>query len=235
MMRAHNSTLAIGVNPFSYWVPERRLILESFRKRDERVTIDVVSNYTSRLISKLRKRLIDFAIVAQPFDYPDLEAMVIHASPLTLLVPAEDPLAQHQRVPLSALAGRSIPMSNPQLNAALSDILYGPLIAAGAKPVIVPEGEPAVPYFAVNERLPVVAVGWPHNLPGALADFVHVEFEPPAPMVRYALLRRNEPARGLLEHFWKNAARVMEGLSGDADAPPAQGGDERTPELATGR
>lgn len=209
MTRSHNSSLAIGVNPFSYWVPERKLIMEAFQQRHERVTIDVVSNYTSRLLSKLRKRLIDLAIVQQPFDDSDLEVMVIHSSPISLLVPKEDPLASFRSVPMSALADRSMPMTNPHLNNAFADLLYGPLLELGLTPVIVPEGEPAVAHVAASERLPVVNIGWPHNIPGPLVDFVHVEFEGEAPQVHYALVRRKEAHRGLVDHFWNNAARVV--------------------------
>lgn len=209
MTRSHNSTLAIGVNPFSYWVPERHNILETFRQRHDRVTIDIVSNYTSRLLTKLRKRLIDLAIIQQPFDSDDLESMVIHSSRISLLVPPEDPLAASRSIPFSALAGRRIPMTNPRLNPALSELVYGSLIEAGMIPAVVPEGEPAVPHFAAIERLPVVNIGWPRNVPGPLIDFVHVELEGDVPEIKYALVRRKEAHRGLVDHFWNNAARIV--------------------------
>lgn len=229
MTRSHNSSLAIGVNPFSYWVPERHSIMETFQQRHERVSMDVVSNYTSRLLSKLRKRLIDLAIVQQPFDADGLETMIIHTSTISLLVPPEDALARHKAVPLSALAGRRMPMTNPQLNSAFSEMLYGPLIEAGMIPTIVPEGEPAVPHFAAIARSPVVNIGWPHNIPGPLIDFVHVEFEGPVPEVTYLLVRRLEAHRGLVDHFWNNAARIVAGqvkptpTSLDAQRPVRRG------------
>jgi DNA-binding transcriptional LysR family regulator len=222
MTRAYNSTLAVGVSPFSYWVPERKLIMDGFASRHAQVKVELVSNYTSRLLSKLRKRLIDVALIGQPFDHPDLEVMVIHASPISLLVPAEDALAQHARVPLGALAGRRIPVVNPRLNAAHFDILYGPIIAAGAEAVIVPEGEPALPHLAFNERLPVICVGWPNNVPGVLAGFVPVALEPPVPIERFALVRRKEPARGLLEHFWTSALQVVAAQNAEAQNAETQ-------------
>lgn len=242
MTRSHNSSLAIGVNPFSYWVPERYKIIETFQQRHERVSIDVVSNYTSRLLSKLRKRLIDLAIVQQPFDASDLELMVIHASRISLLVPREDPLAAHQSVPLSALAGRRVPVTNPHLNNAFSDMLYGPLIGAGMVTTIVPEGEPAIPHFAATERMPVINIGWPHNIPGPLIDFVHVELEGDVPEIKYTLVRRNEAHRGLVDHFWNNAARVVEARRDaaqedvGADLMPIRGGaGERKLKLVAAR
>lgn len=208
MMRAHSLGLTVGVNPYTYWLPERKRILELFQARHERVNIQVVSNYSSRLVSKLRKRLIDVALIPEPFDQPDLEAMVIHSSPVGLLVPPEDPLARLSRAPLSALAGRSIPVVSERLNPAVWAARYGPFVQAGAVPVTIVEGEPAIPFYARDQRLPVVCVGWPHSDQGAFGDFVHVELEGPAPQARYALVRRREPPRGLLNDLWNIAAGI---------------------------
>lgn len=217
LMRSHNFVLPIGANPYTYWLPERQAIFDSFKAKHERVSVELVSNYTSRLISKLRKRVIEVAIIAQPFDFPDLEAMVIHSSPISLLVPPEDELAQHASVPLSALAGREIPVTNPRLNQELSDLLYGPLFDAGAIPYIVPEGEPAVAHTARSRRMPFVSLSYPHSELGALVDFVHVKLEAPVPLARYALVRRREPARAVLDHFW-NAAQAVVGTHPADDA-----------------
>jgi DNA-binding transcriptional LysR family regulator len=211
LMRSHSLMLAVGVNPYAFWLPERRNILESFQRRDERVKIEVVSNYTSKLISKLRKRLIDVALIAEPFDYEDLETMVVRSSPISLLVPPEDPLARSTKVPMSALRGREIPMISESLNPAYWESVYRPFVEAGAVPFTVHEGVAAVPFYAKDRRLPVLSVCWPHSEQGALPEFVHVELEAPAPLARFALVRRREPPRGLLTHFWSTAQSVIEG------------------------
>lgn len=212
MVRAHSQTLLIGVNPYTFWLPERKAIVDGFQRTHERVTISVVSNYTPRLLSKLRKRLIDVALVGQPFDFPDLEALVIHESPVSLLVPQGDPLAGSGRVPVEALAGREIPVILPKINPYHWDMVYKPFVDAGAVPVTVVEGDAAIPFTARERAMPVICVGWPHSEQGALSDFVHVEIEDPA-MQRYALVRRRESARGLLGHFWETARRMSQGLA----------------------
>lgn len=218
MIRMHSVTLAIGVNPYTFWLPERKRIIDDFQRRHERVTISVVSNYTSRLLSKLRKRLIDVALVGLPFDFPDLETLVIHESRVSLLVPPGDPLAGRGRLPLAALAGREIPVITAKLNPGYWDVIYKPFVDAGAKPVTIVEGEAAIPFTARERAMPVVCVGWPHSEQGALSDFVHVELDD-APVQRYALVRRREPARGLLTHFWETARQMSEGLH-QPDLPP---------------
>lgn len=144
--------------------------------------------------------------------------MVMYSSPVTLLVPKEDPLAKERRVPMSALAGRTIPVTDPKLNQARWDTLYKPFFDLGAEPMIVCEGETAVPYYARDRRLPVLTVGWPHSEQGTLADFVHIEFSDVAPRAEYVFVRRDEPPRGLLSHFWE-AAKVFSESAGPSPAP----------------
>ena len=208
MMREHGMELVIGVNPYTYWVPERKKIIDAFTVRDDRVSVEIVANYTARLISKLRKRIIDVALCPEIESQPDLETMIIHASPVSLLVPPEDPLAKHKSVPVTALAGREIPVIHKRLNPAHWNVRYKPFVDAGAKPLVIPEGEPAIPYVARERRLPVVAVGWPHNEPASIGEFVHVAISEPVPMVRYMLVRRKEAPRALLNHFWNSSAKV---------------------------
>lgn len=210
LVREHSQTLVIGVNPYTFWVPARKLAIDTFQARHPRISIEIVSNYTAPLISMLERRLIDVALVGQPSEHAGLESMVMYSSPVTLLVPKEDPLARHTRIPMDALAGRLIPVTDPKLNQARWDTLYKPFFELGAEPMIVSEGEAAVSFYARDRRLPFLTVGWPHSEQGALADFVHVEFSDNPPQAEYAFVRREEPARGLLSHFWDNAKRHSE-------------------------
>lgn len=214
MSRLHNLELAIGVNPYTFWLPERSKLLEGFRASHPKVKLDVVSNYTSRLISKLRKRLIDVALVGPPFDYADLEALIIHSRPISLLVPPEDTLAKERSVAMDMLAGRRIPTIKPQLNKAFYDRLYGPVFEGGAIPLVVPEGDEAIPFYARNERLPMICLGERHSNHGAVSDFVEVPFEGNPPLSQYALVRRREAPRGILEHFWNAAVKLIDESAG---------------------
>jgi DNA-binding transcriptional LysR family regulator len=211
LMRSHSMMLAVGVNPYTYWLPERKAILESFQRRDERVKIEIVSNYTSKLVSKLRKQLIDVALISEPFVYDDMETLVVRSTPVSLLVPPDDPLARCAAVPLAALRGREIPVISERLNPAYWGAVYQPFVDAGAIPFTVQEGVAAIPFYARDRRLPVLSVCWPHSEQGALPDFVHVELEAPAPEARFALIRRREPPRGLLTHFWNMAESLAKG------------------------
>ncbi|MBV9842288.1 MAG: LysR family transcriptional regulator [Sphingomonadaceae bacterium] len=224
LVRAHSRTLAIGVNPYSFWLPERRRLIECFQSTHPQVTISFVSDHSANLMSRLRQGLIDVALLAEPFDFADTEALIMHESPIALLVPPDDPLADQRRVPITDLAGRCIPMTPQKTNPACWNVIYKPFLDAGAIPWIVAEGEPAIAFVAREKRLPVICVGWPHSEFGALTGFTHVAIED-APIHRFALVRRREPSRGLLRNFWNTACRL---LDGDAPHPIADGFDEET-------
>ncbi|MEH6743050.1 LysR family transcriptional regulator [Hyphomonas sp.] len=205
MMKSHSQVIQVGVNPFTYWVPERRELFTQFEERHDRVSVEITSNYTSRLISKLRKRLIDFALIPLFSDLPDLESLIIHSSPVSLLVPKEDELANRDEITLDDLKGRKIPVTNPRINQEFYDRIYAPVIDRGCEAIIVPEGAQAIAHLAQEQRLPFISFSYPHSDPGVDGSFVHVPLTGRAPTVEYALVRRNEPPRATVSHFWKTA------------------------------
>jgi DNA-binding transcriptional LysR family regulator len=206
--RSHSSVIAIGVNPFTFWIPARRMALERFGERYARASVELVSNYTPRLLSKLRKRVLDVVLIPRPFDYDDLEALVIQRASPGLLVPPENPLAAMKSVKLADLQGQRIATTSPKLNPSVHASTYGAFINAGAEPVVIAEGQPAINFYAKAERLVIISLGWPDSDPGAPGDFVHVPIAPPAPLIEYAFVRRREPPRALLNQFWSVAREV---------------------------
>ena len=140
MIRSYNALITLGVNPTTYWIPERHRLIARFEARYGDNSVELVSNYKPRLLSKLRKHLLDVAVIPEPFEYHDLEALVIHRSHPTLLVPEDDPLARQEVVKLSDLAGKRIATTNPNLGAEFHQKKYGPFFEAGAIPVVIPKG-----------------------------------------------------------------------------------------------
>jgi len=204
--------IALGVNPYTFWVPARTRTLERFRSRYRGASVELVSNYTQRLISKLRKRTLDCILVPAPFQFDDLETMIVHRSTPSLLVPAEDPIARQGVVTMADLKGKKIATTDPKLNPASHAINYGPFFEAGAERVVVQEGQSAVSFYARTERLLMVSVSWPDSEQGLPEGFVHVPLSGPTHKIEYALLRRKEPARLLLNQFWNVAREVADEL-----------------------
>ena len=210
MVRAYNSLITFGANPATYWIPERREIIERFEARSKNNSIELISNYTPRLLSKLRKHLIDVALIQEPFETKDLEALVIHSARPGLLVPPEDPLASRTSVKMSELAGKRIATASPKLGSEIYRHKFGPFFEAGAEPVIIPEGDAAMTYYAVTQNLVLVVLSWPNCDLVPPPNFVYVPIEPPVHSVRFAIVRRQEPQRSLMNRFWEVAQEVSE-------------------------
>src|SRR3546814_7122030 len=105
------------------------------------------------LVTGVQTCALPISLVGQPCEFPGLETLILYSSPVSLLVPPGDPLAGLGKVPMSALAGREIPVTNPRLNPERWDMLYKPFFDAGARPMIVSEGETAVPFYARDRSL----------------------------------------------------------------------------------
>jgi DNA-binding transcriptional LysR family regulator len=210
MVRAYNSLITFGANPATYWIPERKEIIERFEARSKNNSVELTSNYTPRLLSKLRKHLIDVALIQEPFDAKDLECLVIHEARPGLLVPPDDSLASRKSVRMSDLAGKQIATASPKLGPEIHRHKFGPFFEAGALPVIVPEGDTAMTYYAVAQKLALVVLSWPNCDLVPPPNFVYVPIEPPVHTVRFAIVRRQEPQRSLMNRFWEVAQEVSE-------------------------
>jgi DNA-binding transcriptional LysR family regulator len=213
--RIHSSVISLGGTPYGFWMPARRLLIERFEARYPRATLELVSNYTARLITKLRKRTLDTAILPAVFELNDMEQIVIHRSRPSLLIPSENPLAAQASVSMGDLHGQRLAITDPKLNPTVHQRFTEPFLAGGATPVVIAEGQQAIGYYAKQDRLIMVCQGWPDSDPAIPGDFTHVPISGPAPDMEYVLVRRREPSRALLNHFWTLAKDVATEIVGE--------------------
>jgi DNA-binding transcriptional LysR family regulator len=218
LSRSHRSVITLGVNPNTFWLPGRTALLNRFEDRYGHSKVDIVSHFTPRLLSKLRKGLLDAVIVPAPEVLPDLDWLMIHRSSPSLLVPPEDPLAGRKSVAVEELAGRRIATTDPSLYPVVYRHKYGPIFDAGAEPVIVQEGPAAISFYAKTQRLIIIALSWPESDVIPPEGFVHVPISPPSHHVQFALVRRREESRMLLNQFWKVAQDVSDEVLGRSAA-----------------
>src|SRR3546814_12732825 len=66
LMRVHSQKLVLGVHPSTFWVPARKIALETSQSRHPPVTTDRVTNYSSRLISQVHTHQQHASPVGQP-------------------------------------------------------------------------------------------------------------------------------------------------------------------------
>ena len=214
LSRMRRSAIVLGVSPYNFWLPGRRILLDRFRAQSPSTTVEVVSNYSARLLSKLHKRAIDVAIVPVPYDADNNALERLDPAPLQAESPdsAEDSLAACESVEIADLAGKRIAVTNPKLNSAVFEQNFGPFFDAGAEPVIVAEGKQAISFYAKERRLIMIALSWPDSEPAMPTEFVHVELSGDVHSIEYALVRQRESKRVLLNRFWSLARKVSHEL-----------------------
>lgn len=204
--RAPRAEFRIGVAPFTFWVPARKKLTQKFEEAFEG-DVQITSTSSIRLASMLLNGDLDVAIMAPQFAVDGLDYQIVHRSLPGLLVPSEDPLAQLGRIELSQLVGRRFASTDPSRTPAY-DLIYGPLEAAGAIPVLVHEGRRALHFYARKERLIIVTQDWPNSEPTKLENFVHCEINPPLHPIEYAAVRQNGADSPPVSLFWDIAAEL---------------------------
>jgi hypothetical protein len=115
-----------------------------------------------------------------------------------------------------------IATASPKLGPEIYRHKFGPFFDAGAEPVIVPEGDSAMTYYAVAQNLALVTLAWPNCDLVPPPNFVHLPIEPPVHSVRFAIVRRQEPQRALMNRFWTVAGGVAADAPGAAPQPAVE-------------
>jgi len=196
-------TVAFGYNAHAFWMPALRALTARFRADHGEASLNLTTNYTPRLLKKLRHFDIDFALVPLPAPLQGLESLVVHRTRAVLLAPPGDPLAGRGPIELADVAGRCIVSTAPKLNPGFYELTYGPFVKAGATVVIPPEGQAALAFHARAEGCLMVSAAWPHDPTEAPEEFTPVEIASPLPAVEHAVVRRPGEATPLAQAFWE--------------------------------
>ncbi len=209
----HDLTLRFGVNPYTFWIPARHTILREFEAACPRAAVKVVSNYSPRLISKLRNRAIDAALVPNSAESDEIEMIPVHRRRPALLLPTEWDLASMPKIRMSDLKGIKIATTDPKLNPPVHARTDGPFFEAGAVPMVVPEGQPAIGFYAREQRLAVIAKGYPEENDLLVDDFVLKEISGPVHDIEYAIAFRNEEHSLVVRQFRNSALALQQCLA----------------------
>jgi LysR family hydrogen peroxide-inducible transcriptional activator len=82
--------------------------LPALRRRYPKLRLYLTEDLTERLLDQLRKGEIDLALIALPYDAPDVESADLLVDPFRLAVPKDDPLAKAPRVGPARLADANL-------------------------------------------------------------------------------------------------------------------------------
>lgn len=216
--RDYSGGIALGVSASSFWLPGRVMLLERFAQAYKRTHVHVMSEGSARLVRDVRSGVLDCAIMLGTTRDTELERVALNRAPISLLVPVELVVSERPAFTAAELAGLPLAVTPGALRRGAADPIYGPLLAGGVAPVVVPEGRPAMHFYARQQRLAMVAIGWPHSDEDVGADFAHrsiaVDIEP----LEFGLIRRRDNSRRVVDQFWRTALAVSRELCPPADA-----------------
>ena len=121
--------------------PDRQqaALIARFAAAHPRISVEVQPGITETHFDLLRRGQLDLVLTILPSEQEEWESLRLYPLALAVMMREDDPLARVQPLNPGAFHGRRIAAFSRHRSAELYDMLYGPLIAAGAKPLTVPE------------------------------------------------------------------------------------------------
>jgi DNA-binding transcriptional LysR family regulator len=205
-LRGGTARLRLGTLPYGSHIPEQLSLVEEFRRRWPRISLELDIGWTQVLLERLRQGAIELAFVVGVSPPPGLEALALGETTQDLLLHPTDPLAHEAAITPAMLAGRQVAAFTRGLNPELHQRLFGPMAAAGARLVDVPD---ILDFRRMREMCGIDQIialfGWTTadaaRQMGRVARPMPLEDGP----VRFYLVRRREVPRQAAAHCWELA------------------------------
>lgn len=100
LMRGHpRGTLAIAANEATVLYVLPSVILQ-FKSEYPDVRLEITRNFSRKIVEKVLENAVDFGVVTLPFKHAHLHVLPIHRDEMTVLAPADHPLARRSTVRL---------------------------------------------------------------------------------------------------------------------------------------
>ena len=99
-MREHpRGSLALAANEATVLYVLPAAILQ-FKRQYPDVRLEIVRNFSRKVVEKVLENAVDFGVVTLPFKHPHLHIIPIHRDEMWVLAPPDHPLAKRAAVPL---------------------------------------------------------------------------------------------------------------------------------------
>lgn len=120
--------LRLGVCPYSFNLPARRDLVGRFTAGHADVRIELDIDWFTPLLERVRSAKLDLAFVMGHVEQDGLDSIQIGTVGVHLLMSRRDPLAEKAVIAPQDLAGRTVAVFVRELNPALFDHVFSPLI-----------------------------------------------------------------------------------------------------------
>lgn len=216
LKREGRARLRIGSPRYMLEIPERLRFIEDFNFQRPSVKLEVESDRTPPLLQRLYSGDLDLIFATVPFDENGLDTLPFALSEVFLAIPQEDACAHLERVPLTAVEGRTVATYPGFIGRGYYRSWFGPLAEAGAKLVEAHDDHPAALLkFAARRRLWTVVHQWSgQRIPLDEEDRMAVRPLESGEDLRIAirLAKRSGSSAPALDAFWAAAeARLQSG------------------------
>jgi DNA-binding transcriptional LysR family regulator len=214
--------LIFGAALYTLAIPERQTLIDAFLAQRPNQPFEVAPFWQRDMVRALLREEADLALmvgVAVPLSqwraermaevaFPDsLPRLVLREQRVSLLVPRESPLAGHEEIPASQLAGVEIAMLGPSHGSAIIDPLQATLGVAGARLCVPPEPHAiGVERYGRQFRMPAVCLGWFESEAGPYPDMVRRPVTGLTLTTELALISSASPSDPATDFFWNEAA-----------------------------
>lgn len=196
----------LGTLPYGTHIPAQFSMVEEFRQRWPRLSVELDIGWSQVLIERLRQGALDLAFVVGISPPPGFEALELSESTQDLLLSPADPLAAEPGITPDMLRDRQVAVFTRGLNPELYARLFTPLAEAGAKLLDMPD---ILDFRRMREvwgpGLIIALFGW------SAAEAALRTGEVARPLlagqgpIRFYLLRRREMPRPAAARFWEAA------------------------------
>lgn len=129
----------LGTLPYGTHIPAQFSLVEEFRRRWPRLSLELDIGWSQVLIERLRQGALDLAFVVGVAPPTGFEALRLSESTQDLLLNPGDPLTAEAAITPEMLRGRQIAVFTRGLNPELYARLFTPLAEAGARLLDVPD------------------------------------------------------------------------------------------------
>ena len=111
-MRQHpRGSIALAANEATVLYILPRMILQ-FKQDYPDIRLDIIRNFSRKIIEKVLENSVDFGVVTLPFKHPHLHVLPIHRDEMAVLAPVDHPLARRPSVRLEQVV--DYPMLYPK-------------------------------------------------------------------------------------------------------------------------
>jgi DNA-binding transcriptional LysR family regulator len=215
LSQERRQALRLGVSRATFWVPERERLIELFRSRAPKTSLNLVGGLSPRILNALKRRKLDAGIVATTDGLEAFDYIPIHRSRPFLLVPEEHPLAEKAQLQMKDLAGIELVTPTDVANPYGFKLEYGPFFRAGVLRRDIPEGRAAVYNFASARRLFMLAYSDDKSTEAGFVRKTVVDCES---VLEFGAVRNRDDDREVVRKFW-NTVKI---ISAEAFGKPAE-------------